>query len=155
FGGLEHINGAVTQADVLGIFGREGLDLATMWDPPSANQPAAYAFRMYRNYDGQGHMFGDTRVQATSNDQGKLSVYAATRADNVLTVMVINKTTSGQTSTLNLANFNSGVAQVYTYSAANLNQIVRRSPDLTLSANSVIYTYPAQSITLLVIPSGE
>jgi len=31
WGGLEHINGAVAQADVLGIFGREGLDLATLW----------------------------------------------------------------------------------------------------------------------------
>src|SRR5262249_15070543 len=30
WGGLEHINGALAQADVLGIFGREGLDLATI-----------------------------------------------------------------------------------------------------------------------------
>src|SRR6185436_17896024 len=152
FGGVEHINGSVTQAEVLGIFGREGLDLATMWDPPTATQPAAYAFRMYRNYDGQGHMFGDTGVQATSSDQSKLSVYAATRTDGALTVMVINKTTGGLTATLNLANFSSGVSQVYNYSAANLNQIVRK-PDLTITANSVSTTYPSQSITLLVIPA--
>ena len=52
WGALDHINGAVAQADVLGIFGREGLDLATLWGPPTVNQPGAYAFRMYRNYDG-------------------------------------------------------------------------------------------------------
>ena len=34
WGALDHINGAVAQADVLGIFGREGLDLATLWGPP-------------------------------------------------------------------------------------------------------------------------
>ena len=39
WGGLESINGALAQADVLGIFGREGLDLATIWGPPSTGQP--------------------------------------------------------------------------------------------------------------------
>ncbi len=153
FGGLEHINGAVTEADVLGIFGREGLDLATMWGPPTATQPAAYAFRMYRNYDGQGHMFGETGVQASSDDQSKLAVYAAQRADGVMTIMVINKTTSGQTSTLNLSNFSGGVAQVYSYSAANLSQIVRGA-DVPVTAGAINTTYAAQSITLLVIPAG-
>src|SRR5204863_2203380 len=47
WGGLEDINGALAQADILGIFGREGLDLATIWDPPSFSQPGAFAFRMY------------------------------------------------------------------------------------------------------------
>ncbi len=153
FGGVEHINGALTEADVLGIFGREALDLATMWDPPTAAQPAAYAFRMYRNYNGQGGMFGETAVQATSDDQSKLSVYAAQRADGALTIMVINKTTSAQTSTLNLANFNGAAAQVYSYSQANLNQIVRGA-DLAISAGNISTTYAAQSINLLVIPSA-
>ena len=49
WGGLESINGALAQADVLGIFGREGLDLATLWGPPEINQPGMFAFRMYRN----------------------------------------------------------------------------------------------------------
>ncbi len=153
FGGLEHINGALTEADVLGIFGREGLDLATMWGPPTAAQPAAYAFRMYRNYNGQGAMFGETAVQASSDDQSKLSVYAAQRADGTLTIIVINKTTSDQISTLNLANFSAASAQVYTYSQANLNQIVHGT-DLPVTAGAISTTYAAQSITLLVIPAG-
>jgi len=37
---------------------------------------------MYRDYDGQGSTFGDTSVQATSTDQGQLSVYAATRSSD-------------------------------------------------------------------------
>jgi len=39
WGGLESINGALAQADALGIFGREGLDMATLWAPPSSIQP--------------------------------------------------------------------------------------------------------------------
>ena len=63
WGGLESINGALTQADVLGIFGREQLDLATLWGPPKSTDPGAYAFRMYRNYDGKGSAYGDTWIQ--------------------------------------------------------------------------------------------
>jgi len=66
WGALDHINGALAQADILGIFGREGLDLATLWGPPDVDDPGAFAFRMYRNYDGLGAAFGDTSVQATS-----------------------------------------------------------------------------------------
>ena len=33
------INGATTQADVYGIFGREGLDMATRWTTPGASTP--------------------------------------------------------------------------------------------------------------------
>ncbi len=40
WGALDHINGALAQADVLGIFGRERLDLATLWAPPQSGWPA-------------------------------------------------------------------------------------------------------------------
>src|SRR5450756_93397 len=45
WGALGYLNGALAQADILGIFGREALDLATLWDPPTASQPGAFAFR--------------------------------------------------------------------------------------------------------------
>lgn len=148
FGGLESINGALTQADVLGIFGREGVDLATMWDPPTADQPAAYAFRIYCNYDGSGNVFGDTSVQATSTDQERLSIYAALRSDGVLTVVIINKTNGALSSPLTINGFAGTTAEVYRYSAANLGQIVREN-NMVLS-NAAI-EFPASSITLLVI----
>ena len=34
WGAESHINGATAQADILGIFGREGLDMATRWTTP-------------------------------------------------------------------------------------------------------------------------
>src|SRR5205823_10073844 len=80
WGGLESMNGALAQADVLGIFGRERLDLATLWGPPKADQPGAFAFRIYRNYDGKGGSYGDTWVRSSSADQSRLSVYGAQRS---------------------------------------------------------------------------
>ncbi len=152
WGALDSMNGALAQADVLGIFGREGLDLATLWDKPATSDPGAFAFRMFRNYNGQGGTFGDTSVSATSADQGQLAVYAARRGgDGALTLMVVNKSTDSLTSQINLVGFTSaGTAQVYRYSATNLQAIVRQADQPVGSTTSA--TFPASSITLMVLP---
>lgn len=155
FGGLEHVNGALAQADVLGIFGRERLDAATLWAPPSASQPGAYAFRMYRNYDGAGSRFGETNVRATSADQGALAVYAAQRAkDGAVTVMVVNKTASSLTSPLSLSGATYGATALrYAYGPAN-PAAVRRLADVPVSNGAATVTYEPNSITLLVLPTA-
>lgn len=152
WGALNHINGALAQADVLGIFGREGLDLATLWDPPAPNQPGAFAFRLYRNYDGAGHGFGDTSVRAYSVDQSGLAVYAAERSDDgALTILVVNKVASDLTSRVNVAGFGAApAAQVYRYSAANLAGIVHEA-DQAVAAGGFEATFPGESITLFVL----
>lgn len=153
WGAPESINGALAQADVLGIFGREGLDLATLWSPPTADQPLAYAFRLYRNYDGNGGRFGDTSVSAVSSNQAQLAVYAAENTGNgELTLMIINKTAASLSAPLTLNHFTaSGNVQTWRYSPANLNQIVRLT-DTALTGNKLTASYPANSITLLIIP---
>jgi hypothetical protein len=156
WGAQGHLNGALAQADVLGLFGREGLDLATLWDPPTADQPGAFAFRMYRNYDGAHRRFGDTGVQAASADQSVLAIYAARRAaDGALTVMVINKSPSASatvTSTVTLAGFAPAAsATVYRYSGADLHAIVPQ-PIQAVTPGGFTATFPSASITLFVIP---
>jgi len=151
----------VAQADVLGIFGMYGLDMATLWGPPdpTTQVPGLMAYEIYRNYDGSNSKFGDTALASTSANQGTLSVYGALRtSDNAVTVMVINKTYGDQTATLSLANLtpNGTTAQAFLYSNANLAAIVAQ-PAVTLTpsgANSYTIgtTFPAQSITLLVVP---
>jgi hypothetical protein len=156
WGALDHINGALAQADVLGIFGREGLDMATLWGPPDSSQPGAFAFRIYQNYDGAGSRFGDIGVQATSSDQGTLSVYAAQRsADSAVTVVIINKTANGLTSSVSLAGFSPlQTAAGYQYSATDLSAIVQLS-DKQIMGNAFSANFPANSITLLVMrPAG-
>ncbi len=156
WGALDHINGAVAQADVLGIFGREGLDLATLWGPPSSTEPGAFAFRMYRNYDGTHRGLGETSVRATSADQGQLAIYAAKRgSDNALTLIVINKSlTQPLTSTVTISGYVPFVAApMYRYSAANLNAIVRGAdqpigPGTGDSDAAFTTVFPAASITL-------
>jgi hypothetical protein len=164
WGGQEHISGALAQADILGIFGREGLDIGTLWGAPdpATQLPGLMAFEIFRNYDGAGGSFGDEAITSTSADQGKLSVYGALRSkDKMLTLVVINKTYGDFTTTLALDNFAaSGPAQAFLYSNANLKAIVAQpnvavtAPSGGGTASSLSTTFPAQSITLLVIPKA-
>jgi hypothetical protein len=87
-----------------------------------------------------------------SSDQGSLSIYAAQRSsDNVVTVLVINKTTAAIASAISFANLNlPSSAQVYTYSAANLAAIVHAS-NAPVANSSVSYSFPGYSAVLFVI----
>ena len=151
WGAENHINGATTQADIFGIFGREGLDAAARWATPSSTTPTYKAMKMYRNYDGNRSTFGDISVAAAAPDADTVAAFAAQRsADGALTIMLVDKSLSGSTpATINIANFASrGTAQVWQLTSANA---IARRADLTLTGSSVSLTLPAQSITLLVI----
>jgi hypothetical protein len=155
WGALDDMNGALAQADVLGIFGREDVGLATLWEAPTADQPGAFAFRMYQNYDGQGSKFGDISILATSADQGQLAIYAAQRSsDRALTLMIINKSDTALSAHVNLGGFIGGQhAQYYRYSATNLHSIVKQT-DLPISNGAINGTFAAKSINLLIIASS-
>src|SRR4051794_32047373 len=135
WGAEAHINGATTQADILGIFGREGLDMATRWTTPDPSTPTYKAMKLYRNYDGNKSTFGETSISATAPSPDTLSAFAATRADGALTVMVISKTLAGSTPvTVNLANFAAtGTAQAWQLTAANA---ITRISDVGLSGSA-------------------
>jgi len=146
------INGATTQADIDGIFGVQGLDIATRWTVPDPSTPTYKAMKMYRNYDGLKSTFGDVSVSATGPDPDNVAVYAATRTvDNRLTIMLINKQlATAPTVTLNLNNFGgNGTSQVWQLTSANA---ITRQCDVLVPNNVLTIQVPAQSITLLVLP---
>jgi hypothetical protein len=148
------ISGATTQADILGIFGRESLDLATRWTIPDAGTPTYLAMKIYRNYDGNNSTFGDTSVSATVPNPDNVAVFAAQRsADSALTIMAVAKYLTGATPvTISLANFaGGGTAQVWQFSSTN-TAAINRMNDLPYTANVLRTTLPSQSVTLFVIP---
>jgi uncharacterized protein (TIGR03437 family) len=153
---LGSITGAIAQADILGIFGQQGLDYGTLWGPPAPTDPGAFAFKIFLNYDGNGSQFGNTGVSGASSDPDTLSIFAAQRVDSALTVLVLNKTTSDISDTISLANFTAaGTAQVWQYGQNNLTAIVRQTSDINVSGNSLTATFPAYSMTLFVIPQAQ
>ncbi len=148
------MNGATAQADVLGIFGREGLDLAARWTTPAAGSPAYDAIKIYRNYDGNRSAFGDTSVAATGPNPDSVAAFAAERAsDGALTVMVIVKSLTGTTATtVALSSFTpAATAQAWQLKAGGH---VSRIADVAVSQGRLTATLPPQSVTLFVVPRG-
>jgi glycosyl hydrolase family 44 len=155
WGAENHINGATAQADILGVFGREGLDMAARWATPAGSTPTYKAMKLYRNYDGNRSTFGDTSVSATTPNPDTVAAFAAQRStDGALTLMVIAKSLSVSTpATITLANsVHGGAAQAWQLTAANA---ITRLPDVGVSGSSFAVTLPPQSITLFIVASAS
>ena len=150
-------NGATAQAEILGIFGREALDLATRWTSPTAGSNVYSAYKMYRNYDGVHSMFGDQSVTSAEADADidNVSSFAALRSsDGALTIMVIAKVLSGATPvTIHLSNFlpSGSVAHYWQLSAANA---IAQQPDVALAGTTLSFTANPETVNLFVIPSS-
>ncbi len=156
------ISGGIAQADVLGIFGREGVFAAAFW--PQANIWAtpyggdgrkAYAYifgalKMFRNYDGDGGRFGDVGLRATTTDNAMSSIYASRDSTGRLVLIVINKTTTPKTAEISIAGTTvAGSARVYTMTSKSANP--DRQADLTIGSGSpLLYAMPAMSVSTLV-----
>jgi hypothetical protein len=154
WGADEHINGATAQADILGILGREGLDIGTRWVCPDPKTPTFKAFQLYRNYDGKNGTFGDVSVACDAPDPDTVSAFAAQDSNTgALTVMIVAKTPGAPPTpvTLDPAGFTPGVAAARVYRLTAKNTI-ERQPDVSLSGPRMTLIVPAQSVTLVVLP---
>ena len=153
WGAEAHISGALAQADVLGILGREGIDMATRWTVPTTGTPAYNAIKIYRNYDGQKSTFGDHNVRATGPNPDTLSAFAAVRtADNTLTLMLINKQPgNSQPVDISVTNFPGATASLWHLTSSNQ---IARLPDMPVTSGKLSVLLPAQSITLVTIQSA-
>ena len=148
---------ALVQADLLGIFGKHGVRLASFWTTPVDDQgkprPAYYAFALFRNYDGNGGAFGEIAVQAASTFPD-LAAYAARRkADNAITVVLINKAAVARTVGLTvLQQTGAGSASLFRYVAA-AGATLKREPDLTVTDGKVPLSLPAHSMAIPILPN--
>ncbi len=126
------ISGGVAEADLLGIFGREGAFAATAWPLQSlTNNYLVAAFALYRNYDGAGAVVGDTTVRATTSDDKSTSIYAFVHSDSPQQVelVAINKQGTAQTASIQIAS-----SPVYT--TATLYHLVGGSSDVAAAGDA-------------------
>jgi hypothetical protein len=142
---------ALATADGLGVMGRTGVDLASFWGLDDPSYPSAFAFLMFRDYDGHGAQFGNVAASAKTASAAALTIYAARRSsDSALTILVVNQTVTDLTSTLRLKDITvTKPISVYNYTAANPASIVA-APSLP-AATTLSVTVPAQSLTMLVV----
>jgi hypothetical protein len=158
WGAETHMNGATAQADLLGIFGREGLDLAARWEAPARGTPPYLAMKLFRNHDGRRLSFGDQSLGTEVPDADRLAAFAALReADGALTVMLVHKELGAPARLrLQLSGFPAHApAQVWQLAGTRTGSTatLSRLPGLSVANDrSVALEVPAQSVTLLVLP---
>ena len=158
-GGGDDISGALAEADALGIFGQQGIDSAAYW-PLLASEPyTAGAFRIFRDYDGNGAAFGDTSVAATSSDVALVSIYASQDAGHPekLLAVVINRDSSAHTARLLIHHTQQLLTQtVWQINPANqsgttvLPQQVSAASALS-TLNGAVIALPAMSVSTVVL----
>ena len=153
YGGGGHISGALASADVLGIFGRQGVRLATLWELNADESFTYAAFRAFRNYDGAGGRFGDTSVRSTTSDQAVVSVHASVDAADPehVVIIAINKATTARTAGITLTHTKAfPTANVYTVTAAGGAAVQPAGTITAVATNAWNTTLPASSITVIV-----
>ncbi len=154
FGGESHISGGIAQADILGIFGKNSVYLASLWPLHNDLTYTAAAFKLYRNYDGTGQQFGDTSVTAAASDVVTCSTFASLESSSTarLHVVVLNKSYSTPT-VLNFTVAGTtpyGSARVFAFDSARAT-ITERAAVTNISGNQFSYTLPALTAAHFVL----
>jgi len=145
-------SGAVAQAELFGIFAREGVDLATRWVAPDANTRVEHAYTLFLNYDGAGSKVEGNSVAASSANIDQLGAYAFVSGGRTM-VLLTNKDTVTHDADLTFASTQAGSWTLYGFDPANAVHAIATGgisgTTLTLSA------LPAMSASLLVIQGSD
>lgn len=157
YGGGQHISGGIAQADVLGIFGREGVFAACEWPLAGDESYLEGAFEMYRNFDGANGRFGDTSVRAGTDDIAGTSIYASVNSSDPehIVVVALNKTAASIDASIDLVNPTPLLdAKVYRLVGANPSPVA--AGDLVPAGGSHLAdTMPAYRVNTLVLTVPE
>lgn len=90
FGADKHISGALATAEALGRFGQHGLDAAYYWGGPHEGTGTFWAFRAFRNFDGNGARFQD--LSLPTQEAEEVSLFASRdEAKQKLVAVVLNR----------------------------------------------------------------
>lgn len=145
-------SGAVAQAELFGIFARDGVDMAMRWVAPTANSKAERAFTLFLNYDGTGARVQGSSVGATSANRDQLGAYAFTSGARTM-VLLTNKTMAAQDAALSFAIAPGNTWKLYGFDATQpVHQIASGA---VAGSTLTVSGLPAMSASLLVVDAGD
>lgn len=161
YGGENNVYGGIAQADVLGIFGKYGVHLATFWKMVNSLKEAPYissAVKLFTNYDGQNSTFGDTKVKAETSDIENSSVYGSVfeNKGDELHLVVLNKNNDYE---MNAAFRLDGsksykTAKVYAFDSES-HAITLRETITNIENGSFVYTLPKLTAAHIVLTAED
>ena len=157
FGASNDITGGIAEADALGVFAKNGVYFASLFAGSADYQCAA--IDMFTNYDGKGSGFGDTLVYCESDSIDLSTAYAAVdgSSDDVITLVVTNKSFSDKT-TANIS-LNGEYGYVHLYGLSSMAPLVfdmgDENPAVSVSGSTVTYEMDPKTVSLLVIGKSK
>ncbi len=142
------VTGALAQAELLAIFGREGVDYATRWVAPNDGTLSEHAFRLYLDYDGANtRVLGDS-VPASSSQPDLVGAYAVDQAGGPLRVLLFNRSPSARSIDLSLAGLSVQSYSAWRLAVGGYSQVANALP--AGGATLALADVPGHSATLLV-----
>lgn len=94
YGDDTDISNGIAMTDLLGVFGANGLDIATRWDLDITTQGVYThsAYKLFTNYDGQSSQFGNISIKSEWDNLDKASVWSSLDPKtNEVHIILINK----------------------------------------------------------------
>ncbi len=151
YGGADHYSGGIATTDVLGIFGKYGVYIATYWGGGTYTDAA---YKIYRDYDGSDSTFGDTKVEATMTDKVNSSIYGSVfnGNDSELHMIVLNKNFDDTiTGTFNINSPQSfGQGRVWKFDDSSYN-ITETTSISSITSNTFTYSIPPLTVCHIVL----
>ncbi|MBS1725702.1 MAG: hypothetical protein JST51_03210 [Armatimonadetes bacterium] len=154
YGGANAISGAIAQADVLGLMGRNGVFAAANWYLNSSSLATLAGFRSFINYDGAGAHFGDLGAFVSGETAAENSVYASVTAERNpdMVIVVINKTEGVTPFVLSIAGFRPKTGTAYTVTDGHF--LSPTTSAVKAVGQVVKFDAPPQSVTTIVLPKS-
>jgi len=156
WGNDDGLSSALAQVEALGIFAREGVDVATRWVAPAAGSLVEDAFRLWLDYDGAGARVAGASVRASSSAMDAVSGYAVEAPGGPLRVVLVNRDTALRPVTLSVAGGGSRAVRLFGFDGE-----ARLAPlgSGALSGGQLVIDLPARSARLVEVaanpsPSG-
>jgi hypothetical protein len=145
------MNGGLAVAEVLGILGRERVDLACYWTAPAVGTPGYYAWKLFRNADGVGHGFGEMAVPVEGDNNSLTDCFASIDAVTGVPVLIILNKSPKNSKTVNVKIEGKRMpvaADRFQYGAADLKSIAHL-PNINFRDGHATVVLPPYSLTLL------
>jgi hypothetical protein len=154
FGGDNLMSAALAQVDALGVFAREGVDMACRWVAPEVHSLAETAYKLFLNYDGKGAKIQGQVVSATTSNVDKLGTYSFYSSTGVMYVVLINKMTTAVNAEVTIPVSKVLKGTLYQFSDSIRDLHVEATPSSTAKG---VFSIPLRerSASLLVVPTSS
>ena len=148
----------IAEAEALGCFAANNVYFATYWGTLSECPYVESAINLYTNYDGKGGSFGDTLVEASTEDLSKSYAYAAINGtdDSKVNIVMGNKEKQAEEATIELKGANSKYKSATVYAVTQEDSGIRViNVQNDIKDNKLTVELPALSMVEVVLSDKE